>query len=166
MFLEQQISILKWFLKDHWSNDDENWALNHRNKLNLKIYSNRKECLFSVPFGQINVTLVSITDFFQKTYWPQYFALKYFQIYYILFWFAWKFQLCKFNSFWNSSFSNERELLLQPIFNQTKKNYLTILLQQTKNSSVILLDWQTLMRDLMEWLQTVKPSTTSPVMWS
>ncbi len=31
MFLEQQISILEWFLKDHvtedWSNDDENTAL-------------------------------------------------------------------------------------------------------------------------------------------
>ncbi len=35
MFLENQISILEWFLKDHviedWSNDAENLALPHRN---------------------------------------------------------------------------------------------------------------------------------------
>ncbi len=46
MFLEQQISILEWFLKDHviedWSNDAENSALYHKNKLHFKIYSNRK----------------------------------------------------------------------------------------------------------------------------
>ncbi len=36
MFLDQQISTLEWFLKDHtedWSNDAENAALHHRNKL-------------------------------------------------------------------------------------------------------------------------------------
>ncbi len=41
MFFEQQISILEWFVKDHvtlkdWSNDAENTALHHRNKLHLK----------------------------------------------------------------------------------------------------------------------------------
>ncbi len=40
MFLEQQISILEWFLKDHvtedWSNDAENSAVHHRNKYILK----------------------------------------------------------------------------------------------------------------------------------
>ncbi len=40
MFLEQQIRILEWFLKDHvtedWSNDAENSALHHMNKLNFK----------------------------------------------------------------------------------------------------------------------------------
>ncbi len=43
----QQISILEWFLKDDekaedWSNDAENWALHHKNKLHFKIYSNKK----------------------------------------------------------------------------------------------------------------------------
>ncbi len=28
---------------EDWSNDAENWALNHRNKLHVKIYSNRKQ---------------------------------------------------------------------------------------------------------------------------
>ncbi len=40
VFLEQQISILEWFLKDHMTLkiDAENSALHHRNKLHFKIY--------------------------------------------------------------------------------------------------------------------------------
>ncbi len=41
VFFEHQISILEWFLKDHvtqdWSNDAENSALHHKNKLYFKI---------------------------------------------------------------------------------------------------------------------------------
>ncbi len=44
---EQQSSMLEWFLKDHvtedWSNDAENTAAHHGNKLYLSIYSNRKQ---------------------------------------------------------------------------------------------------------------------------
>ncbi len=45
MFFEQQIIILEWFLKDteDWSNDAENSALQHRNKLHFKIYYNTKQ---------------------------------------------------------------------------------------------------------------------------
>jgi len=54
MFLEHQISILEWFLKDHvtedWSNDAENSALHHRNKL-LYFWSNKS--LFNGTITQI-----------------------------------------------------------------------------------------------------------------
>ncbi len=50
MFLEQQISILEWFLKDHvtedWSNFDENLALHHRNNLHFQMYLNKKKSYF------------------------------------------------------------------------------------------------------------------------
>ncbi len=46
MFLEQQINIRmisEGCDTEDWSNDTENSALHHRNKLHLKIYSYRKE---------------------------------------------------------------------------------------------------------------------------
>jgi len=45
---------------EDWSNDAENSALHHRNKLHLKI---QLEKIF-----QMNAALVSIRDFFQKHY--------------------------------------------------------------------------------------------------
>ncbi len=44
---------------EDWSNDAENSALHHRNKLNLNIYSNRK------PFFLIVIIFHNITVFFQ-----------------------------------------------------------------------------------------------------
>jgi len=47
MFLEHQIIILESFLKDRvtedWSNDAENSALHHRNKLDFKMCIQYKE---------------------------------------------------------------------------------------------------------------------------
>ncbi len=59
---------------EDWSNDAENSALHHRNKLNLKIYSNKKTVIwncnnisqyycFYCIFNQINAALVRIRDF-------------------------------------------------------------------------------------------------------
>ncbi len=48
---------------EDWSNDAENSALRHSNKLHFKTYSNRKE-LFSIAI--LLAALVSIRDFFQK----------------------------------------------------------------------------------------------------
>ncbi len=47
MLLEQQISILEWFLEgscdtEDWSNDAEILAVHHRNKLHFKIYLKKK----------------------------------------------------------------------------------------------------------------------------
>ncbi len=60
---------------EDWSNDAENSALNHRNKLHFHICSNRKQ-LFSVKnisqycfcciFDQINAVLVNRSDLFIK----------------------------------------------------------------------------------------------------
>ncbi len=78
VFLQQQIRILEWFLKDHVTGVTmlkiQLW--NHRNKLHFKIYSNRKLILnstnisklycFCCTFEQINAVLVSRRDFFKK----------------------------------------------------------------------------------------------------
>ncbi len=56
-----------------WSNDTENSALHHRNKLHFKMYYNKKYILicnnvskYSCIFDQINAALLSKRDFFQK----------------------------------------------------------------------------------------------------
>ncbi len=52
---------------EDWSNDAENTALYHRNKLHFKIYLNRKQ-LFQIVINSHVITffLVSIRDFFQN----------------------------------------------------------------------------------------------------
>jgi len=52
---------------EYWSNDAENSALHHRNKLDFKIYLNRKQlAIFSCCiFDQINAALVSRRDLFE-----------------------------------------------------------------------------------------------------
>ncbi len=54
---------------DDWSNDAENSALNHRNKLHFKIYSNSKQSfwiLYNITgllyFYSTNSVLISITN--------------------------------------------------------------------------------------------------------
>ncbi len=63
MFLEKQISILEWFLKDHVtlkkSNDAEKSALHHMNKLHFKIYWNQKQ-LFKIVKGSYDVAKKNI----------------------------------------------------------------------------------------------------------
>ncbi len=62
---------------EDWSNDAENSALHHRNKLHFKIYQNRKLILeiaiifynitvFFCIFYQINTALMSRRDFIKK----------------------------------------------------------------------------------------------------
>ncbi len=62
---------------EYWSNDAENSALHHRNKLRFKIYSNRKQfILIAIIFKNIavftvflilkNASLVNIRDGNQK----------------------------------------------------------------------------------------------------
>ncbi len=75
MFLEQQISILEWFLKImwHWRLEKLCWkfSFDHRNKLQFNIYSHRKQLFeivtifhnFYCIFNQINAALVSRRGF-------------------------------------------------------------------------------------------------------
>ncbi len=59
---------------EDWSNDAENTAAHHRNKLHFTIYSHRKQIFeiviifynFYCICDQINAALVSRRDFFQK----------------------------------------------------------------------------------------------------
>ncbi len=66
MFLEQQISILDDFWRscdtEDWSNDAENSALHHRNKLHFKLNCNNvsQNYWFYCIINQINVALVGI----------------------------------------------------------------------------------------------------------
>ncbi len=64
---------------EDWSNDAENSALHHRNKLHFKIYQNRKLILeiaiifynitvFFCIFDQINTALMSRRDFIKKNH--------------------------------------------------------------------------------------------------
>ncbi len=79
MFLEQQIFILKWFLKISdsdsdsvdWSNDAENTALiteinySHRQQLFLIIIISHMYCFYCIS-DEINSALVSIIDYFKN----------------------------------------------------------------------------------------------------
>ncbi len=60
---------------EDWSNDAENPALHHRNKLHLQIYSHRKQLFYIVIIfhnittgftDQLNAALVRIRDFFKN----------------------------------------------------------------------------------------------------
>ncbi len=42
-----------------WSNDAENTAVHHRNKLHFKIYLNRKQ-LFSIVILFLNITVFTV----------------------------------------------------------------------------------------------------------
>ncbi len=61
---------------EDWSNDAENSALHHRNKIHFKIYSNRKQLFeiviifhnITICFDQTNATLVSIRDISNPNY--------------------------------------------------------------------------------------------------
>ncbi len=72
MFVEQQISILEWFLKDHVTLKTEKSALCHGNKYKQilkyikikKLNSNNVSQYFYCIYDQINAALVSIKDIF------------------------------------------------------------------------------------------------------
>ncbi len=76
--VSQNISISKGSCDtEDWHNDVEITALNNKNKLHFKIYSNRKPSnrkyftillLLLYFFYQINAALVSIRGFFQKQF--------------------------------------------------------------------------------------------------
>ncbi len=73
MFIEQQIIILEWFLKDHVSNDAENSALITEINYIFTMFTQKTvnwNCnnisLFLLYFDQINAAWVSRRYFFQK----------------------------------------------------------------------------------------------------
>ncbi len=68
---------------EDWSNDAENTALHHKNKLHFTIYSHGTQNVnnisqFLVFFDQINASLVSRRDFFQKLLYSFQMVLKVF----------------------------------------------------------------------------------------